>query len=348
MTRADAAARGPLAALAGVPGVRGALARAAATALAQTVGLVLLAVGLAQAIARVAGLADGSPARPLLLAAAGVAVRAAAGTLGEVLAARDARRAEDELRRALLDRLAGSPAAVAAAGGPAPAAVLATTRLPDLGPALATYLPALARPLSSRRSRCSRPGLDRPALGRSWSRSRCRWCRCSWRWSGRYTRRRPSDSARALDRIATHVAELVRGLPVLVGLGRAADQAAALAALGEDHRSRTLATLRIAFLSALVLELIATLSVALVAVTVGLRLIYGDLSLAVGLTALLLAPEAFAPLRALGAAHHAAEDATLAAAEARAVLAAPRRRPTEPAAPPRTTTRAAPTWRSRA
>jgi ATP-binding cassette subfamily C protein CydCD len=109
---------------------------------------------------------------------------------------------------------------------------------------------------------------------------------------------------------------------VLVGLGRAADQAAALAGLGEAHRVRTVATLRIAFLSALVLELLATLSVALVAVTVGLRLVEGNLELAVGLTALLLAPEAFAPLRALGAAHHASEDAALAAAEARAVLGA--------------------------
>ena len=158
---------------------------------------------------------------------------------------------------------------------------------------------------------------------------------------GRYTRDATADSARALDRIAAHVAELVRGLPVLVGLGRAADQVAALARLGEAHRTRTLATLRIAFLSALVLELIATLSVALVAVTVGLRLTEGHLGLAAGLTALLLAPEAFAPLRALGAAHHASEDAALAAAEARAVLAA------APAAPafrsPPTTTRAVPT-----
>ena len=248
-------------------------------------------------------------------------MRAAAGTLGEVLAARDARRAEDELRRTLLDRLAGSSAAVAAAGGPAPAAVLATTRLSDLGPALATYLPALASTLVV-------PAALLAVLA----------------WTdllsavlvavtlplvplfmalvGRYTRDATVGSARALDRIARSVAELVRGLPVLVGLGRAAEQAAALAALGEDHRRRTLATLRIAFLSALVLELIATLSVALVAVTVGLRLISGDLGLAFGLTALLLAPEAFAPLRALGAAHHAAEDATLAAAEARAVLAA--------------------------
>ncbi|MDP5182661.1 thiol reductant ABC exporter subunit CydC [Blastococcus sp. BMG 814] len=316
------APRGPLAALAGVPGLTGALVRAALAALAQTAGLVLLAAGLAHAVARASGLSAGSPAVPLALAAAGVALRAAAGSLGEAVAARDARRAEDLLRRRLLERLATSPAAVAAAGGPAPAAVLATTRLHELGPALATYLPAVAQTL-----------VVPPAL------------LLALAWIdlpsavlvavtlplvplfmvlvGKFTQDATADSARALDRIAAHVAELVRGLPVLVGLGRAAEQTAALAALGEAHRTRTLATLRIAFLSAFVLELIATLSVALVAVTVGVRLVEGHLVLGIGLTALLLAPEAFAPLRALGAAHHAAEDAALAAAEARAVLAAP-------------------------
>jgi ATP-binding cassette subfamily C protein CydCD len=315
--------RGPLGAPAGIPGLRAALVRAALAALGQTAGVVLLAAGLAHAVARVADFSAGSPVAPLVIAAAGVALRAAAGAVGEVMADRDGRHAEAELRGRLLDRLAGSPAAVAAAGGPAPAAVLATTRLHDLGPALATYLPALAATLVV-------PPVVLVVLA----------------WTdllsavlvavtlplvpvfmvlvGRYTRDATGDSARALDRIAGSVAELVRGLPVLVGLGRAADQAAALAALGEEHRGRTLATLRVAFLSALVLELIATLSVALVAVTVGLRLVHGDLTLAVGLTALLLAPEAFAPLRALGAAHHAAEDAARAAAEARAVLAAPR------------------------
>ncbi|MGY1886546.1 thiol reductant ABC exporter subunit CydC [Blastococcus sp. SYSU DS0753] len=327
---APARARGPLGALAGVPDLRAALVRAALAALVQTGGLVLLAAGLAHAVARGAGLADGSPVVPLALAAAGAAVRALAGSLGEVLAARDARRAEDLLRRELLDRLASSPAALAAGGGPAPAAVLATTRLHDLGPALATYLPALAQTV-----------VVPPAL------------LLVLAWTdllsavlvavtlplvplfmvlvGRHTQAATADSARALDRIAAHVAELVRGLPVLVGLGRAAEQTAALAALGEAHRTRTLATLRIAFLSALVLELIATLSVALVAVTVGVRLVEGHLALALGLTALLLAPEAFAPLRALGAAHHAAEDAALAAAKARAVLAAPAGAPVAPA-----------------
>ncbi|MGY1804433.1 thiol reductant ABC exporter subunit CydC [Blastococcus sp. SYSU D00922] len=321
---------GPLGALAGVPGLTGALVRAALAALAQTAGLVLLAAGLAHAVARATGHADGDVGTPLALAVLGVTLRALAGTVGEMTAARDARRAEDRLRRDLLDRLAVSPAAVAAAGGPAPAAVLATTRLHDLGPALATYLPALAQTLVV-------PPVLLLVLA----------------WTdllsavlvavtlplvpvfmvlvGKYTQSATADSARALDRIAAHVAELVRGLPVLVGLGRAADQVAALAHLGEAHRTRTLATLRIAFLSALVLELIATLSVALVAVTVGLRLVHGDMALALGLTALLLAPEAFTPLRALGSAHHASEDAALAAAEARAVLAAPGPVPGRPA-----------------
>ncbi|WP_255362171.1 thiol reductant ABC exporter subunit CydC [Blastococcus aurantiacus] len=315
-------ARGPLGALAGVPGLTGALVRAAVAALAQTAGLVLLAAGLAHAVARGSGLAEGPLTGPLLIAAGGVVLRSAAGAVGQVLAGRDARRAEDRLRRALLERLAASPAAVATAGGPGPAAVLATTRLHDLGPALATYLPALAQTL------VVPPALlvvlaATDLLSAALVAVTLPLVPVFMVLVGRYTQSATADSARALDRIAAHVAELVRGLPVLVGLGRAADQAAALARLGEAHRTRTMATLRIAFLSALVLELIATLSVALVAVTVGLRLIHGDLTLAVGLTALLLAPEAFAPLRALGSAHHAAEDAALAAAEARAVLAAP-------------------------
>ncbi|GAA2015756.1 thiol reductant ABC exporter subunit CydC [Nakamurella flavida] len=312
--------RGPLAPLDGMPGVRAALARAGVVALVRTAGIVLLAAGLATAIARIV---DGAPPLvPLLLAGAGVVVRAVAGAVGEMLAARDARRAEDALRAAVTDRFAVSPAAVAAAGGPGPAAVLLTTRLFDLGPSLAGYLPALAQTLVV-------PPVLLVVLG----------------WTdplsavlvavtlplvpvfmvlvGKYTADRTSAAARTLDRIAGYVTELVRGLPVLTGLGRAAEQTAALAGLGERYRRTTTATLRLAFLSALVLELIATLAVALVAVTVGLRLLEGHLTLAVGLTAILLAPEAFAPLRALGAAFHANADAALAAAQARAVLAAP-------------------------
>ncbi|WP_324273420.1 hypothetical protein [Blastococcus brunescens] len=108
-TSAGPAGKGPLGALAGVPGLTGALAQAAAAALVQSTGLVLLAAGLAHAIARATGNADGGIGTPLALAAAGAVLRALAGTVGEVLAARDARRAEDRLRRDLLDRLTASP-----------------------------------------------------------------------------------------------------------------------------------------------------------------------------------------------------------------------------------------------
>ncbi|KQS57143.1 cysteine ABC transporter permease [Geodermatophilus sp. Leaf369] len=304
----------------GVPGVRAALVRAAVVAVLQTGGLVLLAAGLAHALGRI--VAGGSPLSMLALAAVGALVRAAAGALGEVLAARDARRSEDALRSALLERLASSPAAVEAAGGTGPAAVLATTRLHDLGPALATYLPALAQTL------VVPPVLLLVLAGTDLLSAvlvavTLPLVPVFMVLVGKYTADQTSAAARALDRIAGHVAELVRGLPVLTGLGRAADQAAALEELGARHRTTTTATLRLAFLSALVLELIATLSVALVAVTVGIRLVEGDVGLAVGLTALLLAPEAFAPLRALGQAFHANADAGQAAGEARAVLAAP-------------------------
>ncbi|MCO7222612.1 ATP-binding cassette domain-containing protein, partial [Klenkia sp. PcliD-1-E] len=259
-----------------------------------------------------------------------------AGAVGARWANRDARRSEDALRARLLDRLTRSPAAVDAAGGTGPAAVLVTTRLHDLAPALAGYLPAFAQTLvvppvvllvlaGTDLLSAVLVALTLPLVP------------VFMVLVGKYTADRTADAARALDRIAAHVAELVRGLPVLTGLGRAAEQTAALAELGDRHRRTTTATLRLAFLSALVLELIATLSVALVAVTVGLRLVEGHLGLAVGLTALLLAPEAFAPLRALGAAYHANADAGQAAAEARAVLAAPdpAPRPGDPADDPR-------------
>uniref|UniRef100_UPI00110CA5D1 ATP-binding cassette domain-containing protein n=1 Tax=Modestobacter excelsi TaxID=2213161 RepID=UPI00110CA5D1 len=321
----DGGGRGPLGALAGVPGLTGALVRAAVLALVQTAGVVLLAAGLARAVADVA--AGTTPGTALLVAVGGAAVRAAGSGLGQVLAARDARRAEDTLRRRLITRLLeGEGEAAAAAGGTGPAAVLATTRLHDLSPALATYLPALAQTAVvppvllvvlgvTDRLSALLVAVTLPLVPLFMA------------LVGLHTRDETAAAARALDRIAGHVAELVRGLPVLVGLGRAADQLAALAELGEAHRRRTLATLRIAFLSALVLEVLATLSVALVAVTVGVRLTSGTLALDVGLLALLLAPEAFAPLRALGSAHHASEDAAEAAAAARAVLATPAPRP---------------------
>ncbi|WP_249714067.1 thiol reductant ABC exporter subunit CydD [Rhizomonospora bruguierae] len=110
---------------------------------------------------------------------------------------------------------------------------------------------------------------------------------------------------RRLALLGGHFLDMVAGLPTLRAFGRARAQAAAVRRLAGEHRLATMRTLRIAFLSALVLELVATLSVALVAVPIGLRLLDGGLTLGTALLVLLLAPEAYLPLRAAGAKFHA-------------------------------------------
>ncbi|MFP3462887.1 thiol reductant ABC exporter subunit CydD [Arthrobacter globiformis] len=140
---------------------------------------------------------------------------------------------------------------------------------------------------------------------------------------GRYTEDKVRDAQAALSRLSGHMLELAKGLPVLVGLGRAAAQRRALEDISEDYRSRTMGTLRTAFLSALALELIATISVAVVAVFIGVRLVHGDMALEAGLLALILAPDCYLPLRELGTAHHASDDGRAALAETTAVLDAP-------------------------
>ncbi|MDR7083913.1 ATP-binding cassette subfamily C protein CydCD [Arthrobacter ginsengisoli] len=148
---------------------------------------------------------------------------------------------------------------------------------------------------------------------------------------GRYTDDRVREAQSALARLSGHMLELAKGLPVLVGLGRATAQRKALEDLSEEYRHRTMGTLRTAFLSALALELIATISVAVVAVFIGVRLVQGDMALEAGLLALILAPDCYLPLRELGTAHHASDDGRAALAETTAVLEAPEPTPLRPA-----------------
>ncbi|MBH0117061.1 thiol reductant ABC exporter subunit CydC [Salinibacterium sp. NG253] len=143
---------------------------------------------------------------------------------------------------------------------------------------------------------------------------------------GGHTRERADAASASLERLSDHLVELARGLPVLVGLGRVGEQSKALRAISAENRTKTMETLRTAFLSALVLELIATISVAVVAVFVGVRLVDDQLSLTVGLIALVLAPECFAPFRELGAAFHSSENGLTALRRARAIIDAPRAR----------------------
>lgn len=125
---------------------------------------------------------------------------------------------------------------------------------------------------------------------------------------GLATADRSTAALAAMSTLQSRLLDLVAGLPTLRALGRAAGSTARIAELNAAHRRSAMATMRIAFLSALVLEVLATLGVALVAVSVGMRLVYGEMTLTAGLTALLLAPEVFWPLRRVGAAFHSAQD----------------------------------------
>jgi ATP-binding cassette subfamily C protein CydCD len=125
---------------------------------------------------------------------------------------------------------------------------------------------------------------------------------------GLATRDRADRQYRTLARLAGHFVDVVRGLPTLVTYNRAEVQSGRIRAVTDGYRRATLDTLRLAFASSGALELIATLSVALVAVSVGLRLAAGGLDLRTALVVLLLAPEAYWPLRRVGAEFHSAAE----------------------------------------
>ena len=140
---------------------------------------------------------------------------------------------------------------------------------------------------------------------------------------GRYTAERTHERWQALRLLSTHFLDVVRGLPTLRLLNRSRAQARKIGEVSERYRRATMGTLRVAFLSGSVLELAATLGVALVAVTVGVRLVGGGLGLQAGLTVLILAPELYLPLRQLGAQFHASADGIAVADQILTLLEAP-------------------------
>ena len=130
-------------------------------------------------------------------------------------------------------------------------------------------------------------------------------------WRTQVEQRRQWD---ALQTLSGHFLDVLQGLLTLKIFGRSQGQVRAIAEVSERYRSRTMKVLRISFLSSFTLELLATLSVAVVAVEVGLRLIEGGITLQAALFVLVLAPEAYLPLRQVGVHYHASQ-AGLAAAE---------------------------------
>jgi ATP-binding cassette, subfamily C, bacterial CydD len=130
---------------------------------------------------------------------------------------------------------------------------------------------------------------------------------------GWHTKTQTRRQWRLLATLGGHFLDVVEGLPTLKVFGRAKAQEQVIAKVTEDYRAATMSTLRVAFLSALVLELSAAVATALVAVEVGLRLLYGHLGYETALLVLLLTPEAFLPIRAVGAQFHASMEGVAAA-----------------------------------
>ena len=125
---------------------------------------------------------------------------------------------------------------------------------------------------------------------------------------GRATSHRALERWQAMALLSAHFLDVVRGLPTLRAFNRGEAQAGQIERVGEEYRAATMGTLRLAFLSGTVLELAATLGVALVAVTVGVRLVDGGIAFEPALTVLLLAPELYLPLRNLATGFHASAD----------------------------------------
>ncbi len=137
------------------------------------------------------------------------------------------------------------------------------------------------------------------------------------------TQSRMDRQWRLLSRLSGHFLDVVAGLPTLKVFGRAKAQAESIRRITGEYRQATMRTLRIAFISSFALELLSTLSVALVAVTIGMRLVHGEMDLYIGLVILVLAPEAYLPLRQVGTQYHAAAEGLAAAEEIFAVLETP-------------------------
>ncbi|WP_422391726.1 thiol reductant ABC exporter subunit CydD [Arthrobacter sp. N1] len=326
---APAPRRSPIASLraggpAGAAGSTTAVYLLGVLAAARALGLVLMAQALAVGIASVAA-GDLEVGAILVQGVAGAILRTVAAWGQDATAARLALGVRERLREAALLRVlddGGTTRAAHGGTGQGSLAVLLTRGLDGLDAYYTQYLPSLitctvvpllvgARILAADWVSALIVVLTVPLVP------------VFMVLIGLHTQERTQQAATALGRLSDHLLELARGLPVLVGLGRAGEQTRALREIAADYSSRTMTTLRTVFLSSLALELISTISVAVVAVFAGVRLIHGDLGLETALIALILAPECYGPLRDVGAAHHASEDGEESGERVRAVIDAP-------------------------
>jgi ATP-binding cassette subfamily C protein CydCD len=262
----------------------------------------------------------GTPLTALLCV---VLARAVIAWATELAAARSSARAKSQLRVALLERVAEPARDGSRARSTGELTVLATRGIDALDGYFALYLPQLLLaaivPLAVLAVVFSQDWISGAIIAFT-----IPLIPLFMALVGATTRERMDRQLGTLEWLGGHFLDVVAGLPTLKVFGRAKAQAAAIREITERYRASALATLRIAFLSSLILELVATISVALVAVAIGLRLMGGELDLRTALFVLVLAPEAYLPLRQLGANYHASAEGMAAAEQVFAVLAEPR------------------------
>ncbi|WP_316313581.1 thiol reductant ABC exporter subunit CydD [Clavibacter michiganensis] len=299
---------------------RAMLATGALVGVVQTVALVAFCWSLTQLVVRAIGGAAASELGPVLALVIGSAVvRGASAWLLDVVGARGAARVTAELRRRALRAVADLGPAWTAGRSRGRLATIVGPGLDALDPYFARYVPqliltalatpivvavlSLADPLTGVTVLATLPVIPVFMVLVGWATQevqRRQWSR--------------------LTELASGFLDVVDGLSTLLAFGRARRQTARIRRVTEEYRVETMRVLRISFLSGFVLELAASLSVALLAVSVGVRLIGGQLDLEGGLFVLLLAPEAFLPIRQVGVQFHAAAEGGAAADDVLGIL----------------------------
>jgi ATP-binding cassette, subfamily C, bacterial CydD len=316
-------------------------ARAARRQLITTVALGIVATAAILAQAGLLAHALASAARghaavlwgTLLALLAVVAVRIAVTYGGEVCALRAAAAVKSQLRRALAARTIGlgpewsggqggqgGPGGQGARGGQSgEVAALATRGLDGLDPYFARYLPqlvlAVVVPVAVLARVAAADWISAVLIATTLPLIPLFAVLVGW-----HTKARTRRQWRLLATLAGHFLDVVEGLPTLKVFGRAKHQEKVIGEVTSAYRSATMSALRVAFLSALVLELAAAVATALVAVEVGLRLLYGHMAYQTALLVLLLTPEAFLPLRAVAAQFHASMEGAAAAGRVLEIL----------------------------
>ncbi|MER7671774.1 thiol reductant ABC exporter subunit CydD [Kitasatospora sp. NPDC096128] len=280
----------------------------------------LIAEIVVRAFQRGAGL--GELATPLVLLALTAVGRGLVGWLTELTAHRSVARVKSTLRRRLLDHATALGPSYLAGRRTGELTTLATRGIDALDDYFARYLPQLAlavvvpvivllRIVGADLTSAAVIAGTLPLIP------------LFMVLIGMATQARMDRQWNTLSRLSHHFLDVVAGLPTLKVFNRARAQAATIARITADYRRATLRTLRIAFISSFALELLSTLSVALVAVTIGFRLVDGTLDLETGLLILILAPEVYFPIRQVGALYHSSVEGLTAADEIFRVLETP-------------------------